>query len=177
MQLLCDDLETGITSEELVLLFSSLDTNDSGHIPLDVLVFAMVSAWSATTNRIWLHVRKSPLGQLRGEQAARVLTMGKAWVAYPEFSAGLAENGIDLSEEDLLLLLVQLGSSIDGVVHATDFANQMEHEMGLALHGAYAKVEGVLGIEGVGLKEALERLDDRSTGIITHQQLVEFLHT
>jgi len=177
MQMVCDDLETGITSEELVLLFSSLDTSDSGHISLDVLVYAMVAAWKATTTRIWLHVRKSPLGQLKGEQAARVLTMGKAWVAYPEFSSALGENGIDLSDEDLLLLLVQLGSSIDGVVHATDLANQMDHEMRLALHAAYAKVCAALDMEGVSLDEALRKLDDRQMGFISHQQLVEFLQT
>ena len=177
MMMLCDDLETGITSEELVLLFSSLDASDSGHIPLDVLVYSMVAAWSATTARIWMHVRKSPLGQLRGEQAARVLTMGKSWVAYPEFAAGLAEHGIELPDEDLLLLLVQLGSSIDGVVHAADFANQMDHEMALALHGAYAKIEAVLGNEGVTMDEALQKLDERGAGMITHHQLVEFLHT
>jgi len=177
MQLLCDDLETSISSEELVLLFSSLDTHDSGYVALDVLVYAMAAAWSHTTQRIWLHVRKSPLGQLSGEQAARVLTMGKTWVAYPEFSAGLAENGIELSEEDLLLMLVQLGSSIDGVVHAADFANQMDHQIGLALHAAYAKVDAVLSIEGITMNEALAKLDERNAGFLSHQQLVEFLKT
>jgi hypothetical protein len=53
MQMLCEDLDTGITSEELVLLFSSLDIHDNGHVPLDVLIYSMVSAWSATTARIW----------------------------------------------------------------------------------------------------------------------------
>jgi len=177
MQLLCDDLETSISSEELVLLFSSLDTQDSGYVALDVLVYAMASAWSHTNQQIWLHVRKSPLGQLSGEQAARVLTMGKSWVAYPEFSAGLAENGIELSEEDLLLMLVQLGSSIDGVVHAADFANQMDHQIGLALHAAYAKVDAVLSIEGITMNEALAKLDERNAGFLSHHQLVEFLKT
>ena len=53
MQLLCDDLETSISSEELVLLFSSLDTQDSGYVALDVLVYAMASAWSHTNQQIW----------------------------------------------------------------------------------------------------------------------------
>lgn len=177
MQMLCDDLDTGISSEELVLLFSSLDTNDNGHVPLDVLIYSMVSAWSATTTRIWLQVRKSPLGQLRGEQAARVLCMNKAWVSYPDFASGLAENGIDLSDEDLLLLMVQLGSTVDGVVHAVDFANAMDHEMSLALHSAYSKITSVLGMDNIILEDALAKLDERENGYINHTQLVEFLHT
>lgn len=177
MQMVCDDLATGIGSEELVLLFRALDANDSGHVAVDVLVYSMVAAWSATTGRLWLKVRKSALGQLRGEQAARVLTGGKAWVAYPDFSSALAANGIDMFEDDLLLLLVQLGSSIDGVVHAVDFANQMDHELSLALRSAYAKIAVVLSMEGVSLQEALARLDERSTGAVTHTQFVEFLRT
>jgi Ca2+-binding EF-hand superfamily protein len=177
MQMLCDDLNTGVSSEELVLLFSTLDTSDSGHVPLDVLVYAMVAAWSATTQRIWLHVRKSALGQLKGEQAARVLTMGKSWVSYQDFASALGDNGIDMGDEDLLLMLVQLGSSIDGVVHAEGFAKVMDYEISLATHAVFSRIEGVLSQDGIALEEAMLRLDERGEGTIVHAQLVELLHT
>ena len=177
MQMMCDDLESGIKSEELTLIFSNLDTRDSGHILLDTLAYAMIAAWHFSTTKIWLEVRKSPLGQLRGEQAARVLTSGNPWAAYPDFTGALGDNGINFSDEDILLLLVQLGSSIEGVVHVLDFASQMDDQIAFALNAIYAHIHGVLSMEDVSLKESLAALDARSTGYITHAQIIELLRT
>ena len=122
-------------------------------------------------------MRKSALGQLKGEQASRVVCGGKEWVKYEDFTHALGDNGIDMGDDDLLLLLVQLGSSIDGVVHAKQFASTMDRQMVLATHAAYAKIEGALWMEGVTLGDAVAKLDERGEGFILHGQLVELLHT
>ena len=177
LEMICDDLKSGVNSDELTLIFTHLDTQDSGYISLDALTYSMVAAWRASTRRIWLEIRKSALGQLKGEQAARVLTEGRSWVAYPDFTAALGDNGINLVEEDVMLLLVQLGSSIEGVVHGLDFGAEMDDQVSLATTAAYARILGVLSMENVSLKDSLEALDSHWTGSITQVQFVEFLRT
>ena len=57
-----------------------------------------------------------------------------------------------------------------------DFASQMDDHI-FAPNAIYAHIHGVLSMEDVSLKESLAALDARSTGYITHAQIIELLRT